>query len=172
MKTSMTIREVADRWRNETETRVADPRRRCETVGQQRQIRCIYKGGAPGKSSSIGRRLRLSPRLHRILLHRPKIMLIKDFLDERPVVSLFPRPVVRENLNMDMLRMFFEKVDEDTSVYFKDKKDLELQPEAPRISGQISRYLHYAEGCQMRSLRGNLRKDCIHSLLRVLLPLL
>ena len=51
-----------------------------------------------------------------------KTMLIKDFLDERPMVSLFTRPRrFGKTLNMDMLRTFFEKTEEDTSVYFKDK---------------------------------------------------
>lgn len=52
-----------------------------------------------------------------------KTMMIKDFLDERPMVSLFTRPRrFGKTLNMDMLRTFFEKTDENTSVYFKDKK--------------------------------------------------
>ncbi len=52
-----------------------------------------------------------------------KTLLIKDFLDERPLVSLFTRPRrFGKTLNMDMLRTFFEKTDEDTSIYFKDKK--------------------------------------------------
>lgn len=52
-----------------------------------------------------------------------KTMMIRDFIDERPMVSLFTRPRrFGKTLNMDMLRTFFEKTDEDTSVYFKDKK--------------------------------------------------
>ena len=52
-----------------------------------------------------------------------KTMMIKDFLDERPMVSLFTRPRrFGKTLNMDMIRTFFEKTDEDTSVYFRDKK--------------------------------------------------
>lgn len=52
-----------------------------------------------------------------------KTMMIKDFIDERPLVSLFTRPRrFGKTLNMDMLRTFFEKTDEDTSVYFRDKK--------------------------------------------------
>ena len=52
-----------------------------------------------------------------------KTMMIKDFIDERPMVSLYTRPRrFGKTLNMDMLRTFFEKTDEDTSVYFKDKK--------------------------------------------------
>lgn len=51
-----------------------------------------------------------------------KTMLIRDFLDERPMVSLFTRPRrFGKTLNMDMLRTFFEISVEDTSVYFRDK---------------------------------------------------
>jgi len=51
-----------------------------------------------------------------------KTLLIRDFLDERAKVSLFTRPRrFGKTLNMDMLRTFFEKTDEDTSVYFKGK---------------------------------------------------
>ena len=52
-----------------------------------------------------------------------KTLMIKDFLDERPMVSLFTRPRrFGKTLNMDMLRTFFEKTEEDTSLYFRDKK--------------------------------------------------
>ena len=52
-----------------------------------------------------------------------KTLMIKEFLDERPKVSLFTRPRrFGKTLNMDMLRMFFEKSNEDTSIYFRDKK--------------------------------------------------
>ena len=52
-----------------------------------------------------------------------KTMMIKEFIDERPMVSLFTRPRrFGKTLNMDMFRTFFEKTDEDTSVYFRDKK--------------------------------------------------
>lgn len=51
-----------------------------------------------------------------------KTLMIRDFIDERPQVSLFTRPRrFGKTLNMDMLRVFFEKSDEDTSVYFCDK---------------------------------------------------
>lgn len=51
-----------------------------------------------------------------------KTLLIKDFLDRKPFVTLFTRPRrFGKTLNMDMLRIFFEKSDEDTSVYFRDK---------------------------------------------------
>lgn len=51
-----------------------------------------------------------------------KTLLIQEFLDRKPQVSLFTRPRrFGKTLNMDMLRVFFEISDEDTSVYFKDK---------------------------------------------------
>ena len=64
-----------------------------------------------------------------------KTLMIRDFLDKKPMVSLFTRPrrfgktlnmdmlrVFFEKTNEDMLRVFFEKTNEDTSVYFKDKQ--------------------------------------------------
>lgn len=52
-----------------------------------------------------------------------KTLLIKEFLDQKPLVSLFIRPRrFGKTLNMDMLRVFFEISDEDTSVFFSDKE--------------------------------------------------
>ena len=51
-----------------------------------------------------------------------KTLLIRDFLNALPMVSLFTRPRrFGKTLNMDMLRVFFEKTPEDTFIYFKDK---------------------------------------------------
>lgn len=51
-----------------------------------------------------------------------KTLLIKEFLDQKPLVSLFTRPRrFGKTLNMEMLRVFFEISEEDTSKYFKDK---------------------------------------------------
>ena len=51
-----------------------------------------------------------------------KTLLIKEFLDQKPLVSLFTRPRrFGKTLNMDMLRVFFEISPEDTSKYFIDK---------------------------------------------------
>lgn len=51
-----------------------------------------------------------------------KTLMIRDFLNAMPMVSLFTRPRrFGKTLNMDMLRVFFEKTPEDTSTYFKDK---------------------------------------------------
>ncbi len=52
-----------------------------------------------------------------------KTLMIRDFLDAKPMVSLFTRPRrFGKTLNMDMLRVFFEKTTENTSIYFKDKQ--------------------------------------------------
>lgn len=51
-----------------------------------------------------------------------KTLLIRDFIDTLPKVSLFTRPRrFGKTLNMDMLRVFLERTEEDTSVWFKDK---------------------------------------------------
>ena len=51
-----------------------------------------------------------------------KSLLIKEFLDRKAFVSLFTRPRrFGKTLNMDMLRVFFEISDDDTSRYFTDK---------------------------------------------------
>lgn len=53
-----------------------------------------------------------------------KTMLIKEFLNQKPLVSLFTRPRrFGKTLNMDMFRVFFEISDEDTSRFFSDKGD-------------------------------------------------
>lgn len=51
-----------------------------------------------------------------------KTMMIKDFLDVRPQVTLFTRPRrFGKTLAMNMLQTFFEISEEDTSRYFKSK---------------------------------------------------
>lgn len=51
-----------------------------------------------------------------------KTLMIKDFLDDKPKVSLFTRPRrFGKTMAMDMFRVFFEKTEEDTSKYFKNK---------------------------------------------------
>ena len=52
-----------------------------------------------------------------------KTLLIKEILDRKPLVSVFTRPRrFGKTLNMDMLRVFFEISDENTSVFFSDKE--------------------------------------------------
>ena len=66
-----------------------------------------------------------------------KTLLIRDFIDERPLVSLFTRPSgFGKSLNMDMLRVFFEKSEEDTSVYFQDKKIWKCGKEYQQYQGK------------------------------------
>ena len=66
-----------------------------------------------------------------------KTLLIKDFLDQKPLVSLFTRPRrFGKTLNMDMLRVFFEISDEDTSVYFRDKAIWKAGKEYPSHQGR------------------------------------
>lgn len=51
-----------------------------------------------------------------------KTLLIKEFLNQKPLVTLFTRPRrFGKTLNMDMLRVFFEISEHDTSEYFRDK---------------------------------------------------
>lgn len=50
-------------------------------------------------------------------------MMIKDFIDEKTMVTLFTRPRrFGKTLNMDILKTFFKKSEEDTTIYFKNKK--------------------------------------------------
>lgn len=66
-----------------------------------------------------------------------KTLLIRDFLDSKPKVSLFTRPRrFGKTLNMDMLRVFFEQTCEDTSVYFQDKLIWECGEIYTRHQGQ------------------------------------
>ena len=86
-----------------------------------------YKKSQPMRKTSLRLPLPIGISDYRLAVteyyYVDKTMLIKDFIDERPMVSLFTRPRrFGKTLNMDMLRTFFEKTDEDTSVYFKDKK--------------------------------------------------
>ncbi len=78
----------------------------------------VYKAGLPLPIGVSDYRLAVTE-----YYYVDKTMMIKEFLDERPMVSLFTRPRrFGKTLNMDMLRVFFEKTQEDTSVYFKNKK--------------------------------------------------
>lgn len=66
-----------------------------------------------------------------------KTLLIKEFLDRKPLVSLFTRPRrFGKTLNMDMLRVFFEISDQDTGTYFKDKAIWKCGEEYTRHQGK------------------------------------
>ena len=52
-----------------------------------------------------------------------KTLMIKEFVDSKPKVSLFARPRrFGKTLAMSMLKTFFEISDTDNSKYFKDKR--------------------------------------------------
>lgn len=66
-----------------------------------------------------------------------KTLLIRDFLDVKSHVSLFTRPRrFGKTLSMDMLRVFFEKTDEDSAHYFKDKKIWQCGSDYRKYQGQ------------------------------------
>ena len=66
-----------------------------------------------------------------------KTLLIKEYLDQKPLVSLFTRPRrFGKTLNMDMLRVFFEISEEDTSKYFENKAIWRCGEEYRRQQGQ------------------------------------
>lgn len=59
-----------------------------------------------------------------------KTLLIKEFLDRKAFVSLFTRPRrFGKTLNMDMLRVFFEISDEDTSGLFSEMVLIDVNKE-------------------------------------------
>ena len=96
-----------------------------------------------------------------------KTLLIRDFLDALPVVSLFTRPRrFGKTLNMDMLRVFFEKTDHDTSVYFRDKAIWACGPKYRSHQGQYPviylsfkdvKYPTWAQA--LRDIRSNIRNE-------------
>ena len=130
----LTVKEAAKQWKI-TERRVAALCRDGRIPGACKQGRswripsCAEKPSDSRIKKTTGPRLPLPIGIsdYRLASSRyyyiDKTMMIKEFLDERPMVSLFTRPRrFGTTLNMDMLRTFFEKTAEDTSVYFKDKK--------------------------------------------------
>ena len=130
----LTVKEAAKQWKI-TERRVAALCRDGRIPGACKQGRswripsCAEKPSDSRVKKTTGPRLPLPIGIYDYRLassryyYIDKTMMIKEFLDERPMVSLFTRPRrFGKTLNMDMLRTFFEKTAEDTSVYFKDKK--------------------------------------------------
>ncbi len=139
MKNYMTVKEAADRW-GLSERRVTTLCREERIYGSQKQGRSWMIPETAEKPSD--NRIKTGNYIQKQEQQLPlpigvsdyrvasteyyyidKTMLIKEFLDERAKVSLFTRPRrFGKTLNMDMLRVFFEKTEEDTSVYFRDKK--------------------------------------------------
>lgn len=109
--------------------------RRIQQMCKQGEISGAVKDGhtwlIPGESASKGYNTKKKPLPIGIsdfktattgYYYVDKTLLIRDFLDTKPMVSLFTRPRrFGKTLNMDMLRVFFEKTSEDTSIYFRDK---------------------------------------------------
>ena len=66
-----------------------------------------------------------------------KTLMLKEFIDFKPKVSLFTRPRrFGKTLAMDMLKTFFEVSDTDTSRYFKNKKIWSCGEEYRREQGK------------------------------------
>ena len=139
MRNEMTAKEAAARWGLQ-ERSVTGMCRNGKIAGAYKEGRIWYipkdaekpadgrvrSGAYQQKNESTRRPLPVGISDYRVAstqyYYVDKTMLIKDFLDDRPMVSLFTRPRrFGKTLNMDMLRTFFEKTDEDTSVYFKGK---------------------------------------------------
>lgn len=139
MNNTMTVKEAAKLW-GISERRVMVLCKEGKIQGAQKEGRfwviptnaekpadARYKKSLPVRKTSSRLPLPIGISDYRLAVteyyYIDKTMLIKDFIDERPMVSLFTRPRrFGKTLNMDMLRTFFEKTDEDTSIYFKDKK--------------------------------------------------
>lgn len=65
-----------------------------------------------------------------------KTLLIKDLIDDQVPVILFTRPRrFGKTLAINMLKSFFEKTDNDTSVYFRDKNIWECGEKYQRYQG-------------------------------------
>ena len=100
-------------------------------IKQGRQWKIPSDSILPGKNHSHGSAMQqrkplpigVSDYIKAVTQYRyvDKTLMIRDFLDTIPTVSLFTRPRrFGKTLNMDMMRVFFEKTDHDTSIYFHD----------------------------------------------------
>ena len=68
-----------------------------------------------------------------------KTAFIKEWWENKDIVTLITRPRrFGKTLNMDMLRVFFEISDEDTSIYFKEKAIWKCGQEYTRQQGNSS----------------------------------
>ena len=94
-----------------------------------------------------------------------KTLLIKEFLDQKPLVSLFTRPRrFGKTLNMDMLRVFFEISKEDTGKYFIDKNIWKCGEEYRAHQGKYPVIFLTFKDVKFDSWHATLNK--IHSLLQ------
>jgi hypothetical protein len=82
------------------------------------------KPGITGWWACHGRsNLNYQERLELECYYVDKTLLIKDIIDDHNKVYLFTRPRrFGKTLTLDMVRTFFERTKEDTSVYFSDMK--------------------------------------------------
>ena len=137
----ISIQEAAERW-NITDRRVTTLCKNGKIKGAEKQgnrwmipsdtqkpADQRIKTGAYQKTVHVSEKLPLPIGVSNYCLastnyyYVDKTMMIRDFIDERPMVTLFTRPRrFGKTLNMDMLRTYFEKSEKDTSVYFQDKK--------------------------------------------------
>lgn len=136
----ITVREAAERW-NITERRVSTLCKEGKIIGAKKEGRRWLLPADTEKPTDQRIRTGAYRKTERALklplpigvsnyclasseyYYIDKTMMLKDFIDERPMVTLFTRPRrFGKTLNMDMLRTFFEKSDRDTSVYFRNKK--------------------------------------------------
>ena len=128
----LSINEVADQW-GVTPRRVQQLCKKGEIEGAVKRGRAwaIPENASLGAKNQIETRAGLLPLPVGIsgymeavtrYYYVDKTLMIRDFIDALTKVSLFTRPRrFGKTLNMDMLRVFFEKGGEDTSVYFRDK---------------------------------------------------
>lgn len=140
MAEMITIRDAAERW-NLTERRVSALCKEGKITGAKKQGKCWQiPADSPRPTDGRIRTGAYRKAEHALKLPLPigvsnyclasseyyyidKTLMIRDFIDERPMVTLFTRPRrFGKTLNMDMLRTYFEKSDKDTSVYFQNKK--------------------------------------------------
>lgn len=145
MKQMLPLTEMAQRWGIST-TRIARLCRKGRIEGAQKSKKAwlipadaqrptdgrVKSGHYTKKNCAEGKKAARLPlpigisdyrRVTSEYYYVDKTLMIRDFLDEMPMVSLFTRPRrFGKTLNMDMLRTFFEKTEEDTSVYFRNRK--------------------------------------------------
>ena len=136
----ISVKEAATRW-NITERRVSALCKNGKIAGAEKQGKCwmipanTQKPADRRIKTGAFRKTERPPKLPLPIgvsnyclasseyYYIDKTMMIRDFLDERPMVTLFTRPRrFGKTLNMDMLRTYFENSSRDTSVYFRNKK--------------------------------------------------
>ena len=86
-----------------------------------------------------------------------KTLMIKDFLEQRPMVSLFTRPRrFGKTLNMDMLRVFFERPRK-TPLILYQQSHLGLRAEISGLPRKVSCHLPDVQRRQAEYMGRNIR---------------